>query len=98
MSAFINIVTNIIFPIFVLISVGFIAQKKFQMDVRTFSKLNMYIFVPAIIFSNIYKTQVTWQLFLTILIYLLVFFVFMFALGMAIAHILNYPRDRKSVV
>ena len=96
MSAFINIVTNIIFPIFVLISVGFIAQKKFQMDVRTFSKLNMYIFVPAIIFSNIYKTQVTWQLFLTILIYLLVFFVFMFALGMAIAHILNYPRGIRN--
>lgn len=96
MAAFFFIVANVIFPIFMLILIGFVAQKKFNMDVRTFAKINMYIFVPAIIFKNIYKTEVTWQLFGTILLYLLIIFIGMFSLGMAIARLLNYPRGIRN--
>lgn len=96
MTAFFFIVANVIFPIFMLILIGFVAQKKFKMDVRTFAKLNMYIFVPAIIFKNIYKTEVTWQLFGTILLYLLIIFFGMFFLGMGIARLLNYPRGIRN--
>lgn len=96
MAAFFYIVANVIFPIFMLILIGFVAQKKFNMDVRTFAKINMYIFVPAIIFKNIYKTEVTWQLFGTILLYLLIIFIGMFFLGMAIARLLNYPRGIRN--
>ncbi len=96
MAAFFYIVANVIFPIFILILIGFIAQKKFNMDVRTFSKINMYIFVPAIIFKNIYKTEVTWQLFGTILLYLLIIFIGMFFLGMGIGRLLNYPRGIRN--
>ena len=96
MAAFFYIVANVIFPIFMLILIGFVAQKKFNMDVRTFSKINLYIFVPAIIFKNIYKTEVTWQLFGTILLYLLAIFIGMFFLGMGIARLLNYPRGIRN--
>lgn len=96
MAAFMDIVINIIFPIFALIALGFVAQKRFKMDSNTFAKINMYIFAPAIIFSNIYKTSVTWQLFGTILIYLLAFFVLMFGLGMGIARVLNYPKGIRN--
>lgn len=96
MAAFFYIVANVIFPIFMLILIGFVAQKKFNMDVRTFSKINIYIFVPAIIFKNIYKTEVTWQLFGTILLYLLIIFIGMFFLGMGIARLLNYPRGIRN--
>lgn len=96
MSVLINIILDIILPIFVLIAVGFIAQKKLQMDVRTFTKINIYIFIPAIIFTKIYSTEVTWQLFATVLFYLLSIMLIMLVLGMVVAHVLSYPRGIRN--
>ncbi|MGK0467029.1 MAG: putative permease [Clostridium sp.] len=39
-----------IFPVFLLIFVGFLLSKKFKLDIMTLSKLNFYIFVPAFFF------------------------------------------------
>ena len=96
MTAFINIIMNIIFPIFFLITVGFIAQKKFNLDIRTFAKLNMYVFLPAIIFSKIYRTEVTLELFSTIFVYLILIFIGTLALGTLITRMVNYPRGVRN--
>ena len=96
MEAFLYIISNIIFPIFFLITVGFIAQKKFDLDIRTFAKLNMYVFLPAIIFSKIYRTELTLGLFGTIFIYLILIFFGTLILGTVIARIANYPRGIRN--
>lgn len=99
MGTFLYIFTNIIIPIFVLIAVGYVGQKKLKMEVRTFTKVNIYIFIPAILFTKIYQTDVTWQLFGTILMYMIAISVFMLFLGEGLARILKYPRGiRKAFV
>jgi malate permease and related proteins len=60
---FINIVLNIILPIFLVIGIGFVMDRKFKLDIRTLSRLNFYVFVPIFIFikilgSNIQLSQV----------------------------------------
>ncbi|KUO61929.1 MAG: hypothetical protein APF84_04665 [Gracilibacter sp. BRH_c7a] len=96
MGTFLYIISNIIIPIFILIAIGFLAQKKLKMDVRTFAKVNMFIFLPAIIFTKMYRTEVTLQLFGTVMIYLLAVFFVMMTLGMVIARLLNYPRGLRN--
>lgn len=82
-------------PIFILITVGFVAQKLIKMDVRTFTKLNMYVFIPAVIFIKIYNANVTLQFFGTILVYIIGIQIAMYILGELVSGIFKYPRNIK---
>ncbi|MGI6451183.1 MAG: AEC family transporter [Desulfitobacteriia bacterium] len=95
MWVFINIILNIIIPIFLLIATGFIAQKALRMDLRTIVKINIYIFIPSLLFNNLYETNATWELFSTIAVYIAIVCLSMFLLGEFLAKILKYPRGIK---
>jgi len=95
MSTFINIILNIVLPIFILIAIGYTAQRILVMDVRTFTKLNIYIFIPAIMFVKVYETDVTWQLFETIAVYLIVICVLMYITGDIVARLFHYPKSKR---
>ena len=61
MNIFSSIILNNIIPIFVLICLGYIIDKKFKPDMNTLTKINFYLFVPAFSFVNIYTTN-RWSL------------------------------------
>lgn len=63
MSHLLYIFFEIIMPVFLLIAVGFVLQKKFKLDLYTLSKINIYYLSPAIIFSKLYDTSFSVQLF-----------------------------------
>ena len=54
-----QIFINIIIPVFVLIGIGVLLDRIFKLDVETLSKLNFYVFVPALCFVKIIETQFT---------------------------------------
>lgn len=58
MNVFFFILTNNIVPIFVLIIIGYLMNRKFNLDIFTLTKLNFYIFVPAFTFVNLYITKI----------------------------------------
>lgn len=99
MWAFGSIFVNIIIPIFILIAVGYTAQRILKMDLRTITKLNIYIFIPSILFVKIYETEVTWKLFGTIVFYVTLVCLAMFILGELVAKFFKYERGvRKAFV
>lgn len=57
MAVFYHILGHNITPIFTLIGVGYLLGKKFEMDLLTLSKLNLYIFMPAFMFVNLYTAN-----------------------------------------
>ncbi|MEN6313579.1 MAG: AEC family transporter [Clostridiaceae bacterium] len=95
METFLTLLIDIILPIFIMIVVGFAAQKLLKMEVRTFTKLNMHVFVPSLLFTKIYETQITWQLFGNVLIYILSICAIMFILGEIVSRLLKYPQCTK---
>lgn len=95
MNTFFYIIINIILPIFFLIAVGFVGQKKLKMDIRTLTKLNIYIFIPAVLFLKIYETNVTFKFFSQVLAYILIIQVVMFILGQLISKAFGYSRSIK---
>jgi len=95
MDTFLYIVINIILPIFFLIAVGFIGQTKLKMDIRTFTKLNIYIFVPSVLFLKIYETNVTFEFFSQVLVYIFIIQVVMLLLGQLISKAFGYSRSIK---
>ena len=58
MRVFLFILTNNLIPIFALICMGILIDRKFHLDVSTLSKINLYFFVPAFVFVNIYTTKI----------------------------------------
>lgn len=57
MGPFIWIVLNIIVPVFVLIGIGAAMRRKLTIDLKTLSELNLYLFVPGIIFVKLYEAR-----------------------------------------
>ena len=45
-----QILYSVILPVFIIIGVGWLLDRKFQLDLPTLSKLNFYVFVPALMF------------------------------------------------
>lgn len=54
-----HIFMNSMIPIFILIGVGFILDKKFKLDLYTLSKLNFYILLPTFVFRAMYDAKFT---------------------------------------
>ena len=52
------ILLNNIAPIFALVAVGYYVGKRFNLDIYTLSKINFYVFIPAVIFVKIYEADI----------------------------------------
>jgi len=66
------------------------------MDSRTFSRIVIYIFVPALLFVRIYNTQITPEFFGKVFIYMLGIQVLSFLAGNLAAAVFKYPRSIKA--
>lgn len=53
---FLNILLNIIAPIFLMMGLGFVLNKFHPLDIPTLSKITFYIFTPAILFLLIFDS------------------------------------------
>lgn len=54
---FVYLLEHTILPIFSLILIGFLLDRKFKIDINTLAKLMFYLIVPSFIFENIYETE-----------------------------------------
>ena len=86
---------KIILPIFILIAVGFIAQKTMKMDSNTFSRMTIYIFVPAVMFIKMCSAKVDLQFFVTIIVFVTAIQILMFVIGEISARSLGYSRGKR---
>jgi len=97
-AIFTYIVLKIILPIMILIAVGFIANKRLNLDSRTFAKLFIYIFVPAVFFSKIYYASVALKDVWFILAYIMAIQLLMLATAVLCTRIFGYTRSRGAAL
>ena len=96
MFILLNILVSSIMPIFIIISLGFIMEKKFKLDSNTLTKLNFYIFVPTFTFVNIYLTDISINL-IRVIALVITLLILNFALGACLGKILRLPfKTRKA--
>ncbi len=92
---FLYIFTKIILPIFILVAIGFVAQRKLKMDVRTFTRVNVYIFVPVVMFTKIYTSEVGLDFVGIVVGFNLCIIASMFIISELASRIFKYPRGIK---
>ncbi|RKQ32289.1 AEC family transporter [Oceanobacillus halophilus] len=96
MIEFITILKDIIFPIFIVMAVGFILQKKFNMDIGTLSKLNIYFVVPGFIFVKLYSTEFSVGLFVYVLLFFVLLIVILYIIAIIAAKILGLDKGKET--
>jgi hypothetical protein len=94
-SIFLFILLNNIAPIFLIIYLGYILSKKFNLDIASLSKLNFYIFVPALSLVKIYQTDIDTNL-LKVLLYAVVFLGVLMTVATIIARFRGYSTSMKN--
>ena len=55
------ILLEIILPIFVLVGAGIYLERRFKLDIATMSKLNFFIFVPALLFKALIESSLEFE-------------------------------------
>ncbi|OPA77852.1 transporter [Paenibacillus selenitireducens] len=75
MGIFFHILLNNVLPMSVMIGIGIGLQRAFKLDIKTLSKLNFYLFSPAMIFNLLYTTDISAQLIGQVLLFFVIFMV-----------------------
>jgi predicted permease len=91
-----TIFKDIILPIFIVMAIGFILQKKFTMDISTLSKLNIYFVVPAFIFVKLYSTQFSASLFGHVLLFFILLVIILYVISTLFVKLLGLDRGKKT--
>jgi len=73
MDIFLHILMNNILPLSVMIAIGVVLQRAFSLDIKTLSKLNFYLFSPAIMFELLYETPITLSIFGQVMLFFVIF-------------------------
>lgn len=97
LTELLTILKDIILPIFILMSIGFIIQRKFHLDIQTLARLNIYFLVPGFIFVKLYSTQFSAHLFTNLLLFFILFVVVIFIISAIVARMIGLDDGRKTV-
>ena len=89
------ILRDIILPVFVIMSIGFLLQRKFNLDIPTLAKLNIYFVVPGFIFVKLYSTEFSAQLFLIVLLFFATYVAILYFLSIIVGKIIGMKKGKK---
>lgn len=92
---FIAIMRDIILPVFVIMMIGFILQRKLTLDVQTLARLIIYYVVPAFIFVRLYEAEIQWSIFANIVLFILLLVAILYVLTMIVAKLLKLDAGKR---
>ncbi len=90
------ILKDILLPIFVIMGIGFLMQKKFELNLQTLARLNIYFLVPGFIFVKLSSTQISANLFWNILLFFILYVVLLFGVSHFVGKMIGLERGEKT--
>ncbi|WP_027085143.1 AEC family transporter [Cohnella panacarvi] len=98
MDIFLHILWNNVLPLSFVIGVGVVMQRIFDLDIRTLSKLNFYLFSPAIMFQLLYETDIKLHLLGQVLAFFVAFMLAQYAIVEAVVRLRKHDSGRRSAM
>ncbi|QJC53316.1 AEC family transporter [Paenibacillus albicereus] len=93
-----SILLHNIIPLCIMILIGVALQRIFTLDIRTLSKLNFYLFSPAVIFKLLYSTDIPIALIGQVLLFFAVFMALQYALVELVVRLRGYRGGMKAAM
>jgi len=98
MDIFLHILWNNVLPLSFVIGLGIVLHRIFKLDIRTLSKLNFYLFSPAIMFELLYGTAISLQLFGQVLLFFVIFMLLQYAVLEAVVRARKYKGGMRAAM
>ncbi len=98
MTIFLHILLNNVLPMSIMIALGIVLQKAFSLDIKTLSKLNFYLFSPAIIFNLLYTTEISVSVIGKVMLFFVVFMLGQYILVEAVVRLRGYKPSMRSAM
>lgn len=81
-----------------MIGIGIILQRVFQLDIKTLSRLNFYLFSPVFILLMIYESQISMTVLLDVLSFFCMFFIALWLIVELMVRIKKYKPAMRSAM
>lgn len=91
-----DVLFNIVLPVFILIGLGFVFRKALVVDVRSISRTVLYVFGPALVFSSLIHSTLTSSDFFQIIAFVLLFTLLLGGVVWAITRLLGLSQVREN--
>lgn len=98
MEYFIHILVNNIIPLSVMIALGVLLHRAFRLDIKTLSKLNFYLFSPAVVLKMLYESSLTLDIMGRVLLFFGVFFAANYLLVELAMRLRRYDSSMRSAM
>ncbi|WP_409342193.1 AEC family transporter [Paenibacillus sp. MBLB4367] len=98
MGYFTHILLHNIIPLSIMIAVGILLQRLFKLDIRTLSKLNFYLFSPAVMFKMLYESNLSLGIMMQVLLFFAIFFGLLFLLMELVVRVRRYEPGMRSAM
>ncbi|XID94032.1 AEC family transporter [Paenibacillaceae bacterium WGS1546] len=98
MDIFLHILGNNILPLSFVIGLGVLLHRIFKLDIKTLSKLNFYLFSPAIMFELLYGTDISASLFGQVLLFMVLFMLLQYVLVELVVRARQYDGGMRAAM
>ncbi|MBJ6362302.1 AEC family transporter [Paenibacillus sp. GCM10012307] len=98
MEIFLHIWANNLLPLSVMIAIGIVLQRSFSLDIKTLSKLNFYLFSPAIIFNLLYETEVSWAVIGFVLLFFFLFMMLQYGVTEIVIRLRGFEGGKRAAM
>jgi len=95
MSTFFYILTNILLPIFIQVGIGYLIQKKFKIDIKSLVKVHIFVFLPSLMFYNIYFNNLSGTVIFNVVIFVVGLFALLTTLSTIVAKVLRFDKSME---
>ncbi|RJX39479.1 AEC family transporter [Paenibacillus pinisoli] len=98
MSIFFHILVTNVLPMGIMVALGVVLQRSFSLDIKTLSKLNFYLFSPAIMFDLIYRTAISVSVIGQVMLFFVIFMAGQYILVESVVRARGYEPSMKSAM
>lgn len=98
MTIFLSILWNNVIPLTVMIALGITLHRVFSLDIKTLSKLNFYLFSPAIIFKLLYTTEISASAVMKVLMFFIVFMFLLYGATEAAIRLRGLEKGKRAAL
>ncbi|RYD77635.1 MAG: hypothetical protein EOP84_15290, partial [Verrucomicrobiaceae bacterium] len=88
-----NVLSQVLLPIVVMFMIGWLLDRRSRLDLGTLVKLNIYLVVPAFIFHEVVRAEISSALALRVVGFTLCIVLAMFLLSIAVAKFRGYSLE-----
>jgi len=92
----IEILLDVVLPIFVLIGIGALMHRVFKLDLYTLAKINFYYITPAVVFLSMYQSEMSPELLGNVTLFYVLYIALLYGVSSIVSRRMKFSQGMKA--